>query len=131
MTPSAVSELSSENYATDNAEVGGSLEWREALRERLRSDLPKFVGGVIEISRQLLAKETLSEFQIKSAFFRGQRRARGVDEKAAPKQPRVIRTFDFSKQEDVRAWNWQQGHEDLDREPIGFGVGHIVQGSYR
>ena len=37
--------LSSENYASDNVEIGGSLEWREALRERLRSDLPKFVGG--------------------------------------------------------------------------------------
>ena len=51
--------------------------------------------------------------------------------KVAPKQPRIIREFDFSKQADIRAWNKQQGNEDLDREPIGFGVGHIVTESFR
>ena len=51
--------------------------------------------------------------------------------KGAPKQGRVVRTYDFSNQEDVRDWNRQMGHQDLDAEPIGFGVGHIVQGSYR
>ena len=51
--------------------------------------------------------------------------------KVAPKQPRVIREFDFSKQADIRAWNKQMGHENVDAEPINFGVGHIVPGSYR
>jgi hypothetical protein len=123
--------MSSENYATDDADIGGSLEWREALRQRVRTDLPKFIGGVNEIARQLLARETLTEFQIKSAFIRGQRRARGVEEKAARAKGRVIREYDFNKQADIRAWNRQQGHEDLDREPIGFGVGHIVAESFR
>ena len=52
-------------------------------------------------------------------------------EKAAPKHARVIREFDFSKPVDIRAWNKQMGNENTDAEPIGFGVGHIVQGSYR
>ena len=51
--------------------------------------------------------------------------------KVAPEQPRVIRTYNFDNPQDVRDWNKQLGHEDLDREPIGFGVGHIVPGSYR
>ena len=51
--------------------------------------------------------------------------------KAAPKQGRVIREFDFSKQADIRAWNKQIGNENVDAEPINFGVGHIVPGSYR
>ena len=51
--------------------------------------------------------------------------------KVAPKQPRVIREFDFSKQADIRAWNKQMGNENVDAEPINFGVGHIVPGSYR
>jgi hypothetical protein len=122
--------LSSENYATDDADVGGSLEWREALRQRVRSDLPKFIGGVNEIARQLLAKETLSEFQIKSAFIRGQRRTRGVGEKAAPAKGRVTRTFNLNDLKDLADWNRQMGRE-LDAAPIGYASGHIVDGSYK
>jgi hypothetical protein len=122
--------LSSENYATDDADIGGSLEWREALRQRVRSDLPKFIGGVNEIARQLLAKETLSEFQIKSAFIRGQRRTRGVGEKAAPAKGRVTRTFNLNDLKDLADWNRQMGRE-LDAAPIGYASGHIVDGSYK
>ena len=51
--------------------------------------------------------------------------------KVAPAKGRVIREFDFSKQADIRAWNKQMGHENVDAEPISFGVGHIGPGSYR
>ena len=44
---------------------------------------------------------------------------------AAPKQPRVIREYDFSKQADIRAWNKQMGHENVDAEPIGVTTGYL------
>ena len=72
-------------------------------------------------------------WQKKIAMAQVQRDIRKIKEeqaaKAAPKG-RVTRTYNFDNPQDVRAWN-QQGHEDLDREPIGFGVGHIVPGSYK
>ena len=33
---------------------------------------------------------------------------------------KVKRAYDFSKREDLRDFNKQMGHEDLDREPIGY-----------
>ena len=68
-----------------------------------------------------------AEWQRKIARARAEQELR----KVAPKQGRVIREFDFSKQADIRAWNQQMGHENVDAEPINFGVGHIVPGSYR
>ena len=42
-----------------------------------------------------------------------------------PKQPRVIREYDFSKQADIRAWNKQMGNENVDAEPIGATTGYL------
>jgi hypothetical protein len=135
--------LSAENYVTDNADVGGSPEWREALRGRLRSDLPKFIGGVTEIARQLLAKETLSEFQIKSAYLTGQRRGVAVQRPtpaptqmkvgATNKQPqrgRVLREFNMANPKDAADFAAMMGRK-ASEEVIGITGGYIVQGSYR
>ena len=135
--------LSWENYTTDNAEVGGSPEWREALRERLRSDLPKFVGGVNEIARQLLAKETLSEFQIKSAYLTGQRRGvavqrsttaptpktAGTNEKQ-PQRGRVLREFNMANPTDAADFAAMMGCR-AGEEAIGYTGGYVVQGTYK
>ena len=128
------------NYVTDNK------RWPAAMRDEMKPLVRKYLtegwGAVDEIAKKLLLRETLDEFEIKLAYVRGLQKMKASvagstskqqqeERKAAPKDPRVIREYDFSKQEDVRAWNRQQGHEDLDREPLGFRVCHIVTGSYR
>ena len=50
---------------------------------------------------------------------------------AAPKAGRTGRSYDFSKAEDVRAFNHQMGFKDLNREPIGYTQGHILTGDGR
>ena len=135
--------MSSENYATDDADVGGSLEWREALRQRVRSDLPKFIGGVNEIARQLLAKETLSEFQIKAAYLTGQRRGVAVQRsttaptqkpagatKKQPQRGRVLREFNMSNPTDAADFAALMGCKNGE-EAIGYTGGYVVQGSYK
>ena len=71
----------------------------------------------------------------KSAMAQVQRDIRKLKEeqaaKAAPKQGRVVRTYNFDNQQDIRTWNKQMGNENVDAEPIGFGVGHIVTESFR
>ena len=135
--------MPSENYATDDAEVGGSLEWREAFGKRVRSDLPKFIGGVNEIARQLLAKETLSEFQIKSAYLTGQRRGVAVQRsttgpaqkpagtaKRNPSKGRVLREFNMSNPRDAADFAAMMGCK-TGEEAIGYTGGYVVQGSYK
>ena len=46
-----------EAYGSDR-DVGGSLEWREAIREMVCDQLPDFIGGAMEIARKLIATQT-------------------------------------------------------------------------
>ena len=45
--------------------------------------------------------------------------------KAAPKQGRVTRTYNFDNPEDIRAWNKQMGNTNADAEPIGVTTGWL------
>ena len=122
-----------ETYSGDR-DIGGSLEWREAVRAKVRKELPLFSGGAIEIARKLIAKPTLSEFEIKAAYIRGQRRVgEGTEQKSATagkRGGRVTRTFNLNDPKDLADWNRQLGREP-DAAPIGYTSGHIVDGSYK
>lgn len=123
-----------EAYGSDR-DVGGSLEWREAIREMVCDQLPDFIGGAMEIARKLIATQTLEEFEIKAAYVRGQRRAREEAKRdvggiSARRTPIRQRHFDFSKPEDVRAFNVQMGR-DPNSEPIGYTQGYILNGGVR
>ena len=56
-----------EAYGSDR-DVGGSLEWREAIREMVCDQLPDFIGGAMDIARKLISKQELTPFEIKSAY---------------------------------------------------------------
>ena len=118
-----------ESYASDR-DVGGSLEWRESIRAKVREELHLFSGGAIEIARKLIAKPTLSEFEIKAAYIRGQRRAEQKSATAGKRGGRVTRTFNLSDPKDLADFNRQMGREP-DAAPIGYTSGHIVDGSYK
>jgi hypothetical protein len=128
------------NYFTDNQRW--PAEMRAEMKPLVHRYLTEGWGAVDEIAKQLLLNETLDEFKIKLAYVRGLQKmrasvSRSISEptqkkaKAAPKQRRVVREYDFSKQADIHDWNKRMGNENVDAEPIGFGVGHIVPGSYR
>ena len=118
-----------ESYASDR-DVGGSLEWREGIRAKVREELHLFSGGAIEIARKLIAKPTLSEFEIKAAYIRGQRRAEQKSATAGKRGGRVTRTFNLSDPKDLADFNRHMGREP-DAAPIGYTSGHIVDGSYK
>jgi hypothetical protein len=126
--------MSPDTYSSDR-DIGGSLKWREAIRDHVREELHLFTGGAIEIARKLIAKHTLSEFEVKSAYITGQRRAREepvriVGGSSAKRTPVRQRHFDFSNPEHVRAFN-EQMSRPLDAEPIGYCDAHLVTDSFR
>ncbi len=103
--------MSPESYSGDR-DIGGTLEWREAIRDIVRSELHLFTGGAMEIARKLIAKKTLSEFEVKSAYITGQRRAREEAARnngggSATRQV-VRRHLDFSKAADLAYWRSRQ-----------------------
>ncbi len=119
-----------ETYASDR-DIGGTLEWRENVRTVVRDELPEFIGGAMEIARQLMVKQTLSEFDVKAAHVRGQRRVKEQSERSGEHTPTTRqRHFDFSKPEHVRAFNAQMGGP-LDAEPIGYCDAHLVADSFK
>ena len=75
-----------ETYASDR-DIGGTLEWRENVRSVVRDELPEFIGGAMEIARQLMVKQTLSEFDVKAAHVRGQRRVKEQSERSGEHTP--------------------------------------------
>jgi hypothetical protein len=84
----------------------------QAIRAIVREQLPQFSGGAMEIASELMAKRTLSEFEVESAFARGQRSAREQAERSggvAKRDGQVVRRrIDLSKPEDVVCWQSQQ-----------------------
>ena len=125
------------NYVTDNKRW--PAEMRAELKPMVRQYLSEAWGAVDEIAKRLLLRETLDEFSIKSAYEIGLRKWRARlcvsattnDTKAVPKISGAKRSYDFSKPEDVRAWNKQMGHKDLDRDPVGYTQGFIRNGGAR
>ena len=100
-------------------------------------------AALTEIARQLLAKETLTEFQIKSAYLTGQRRGVAVQrsttaptQKAAgttkkqPQQGRVLREFNMANPTDAADFAALMGCKNGE-EAIGYTGGYVVQGSYK
>jgi hypothetical protein len=119
------SNLDPATYEGDR-DIGGSLEWREGIRQSVIEQLPQFAGGAMEIARALMAKRTLTAFEIRSAFIRGQRRAREEHATMAlPTGGRVIREWNFSNQQDLIDWNKRRGRKP-DAEPLGTAPGYIA-----
>jgi hypothetical protein len=118
-----------ETYASDR-DIGGTLEWRETVRALVRDELPEFIGGAMEIARQLMVKQTLDEFHVKAAHVRGQRRVKEQSGGSAKHTSTRQRYFDFSKPEHVRAFNAQMGRP-LNAEPIGYCDAHLVADSFK
>lgn len=63
--------MSRENYKTDNQLFDKHPEIRQAFEPLVRGYLTEHWGAVDEIAKELLLRETLSEFQIKLAYVRG------------------------------------------------------------
>jgi hypothetical protein len=123
--------MDAHTYESDR-DIGGSLEWREAIRTKVRAELHLFSRGAVEFARQLMAKRTLTAFEVKSAYVRGQREARVKAEQhnSDDSAKSVTRTFRFDNPQDLADWNRQMGREP-DAQPIMYRCGEIVQGSFK
>lgn len=128
--------MSSDNYRTDNKDW--PAEMRAEMKPLVKKHLTSTWGAIDEIAKRLLLRETLDEFDIRSAYeirLRKWRAKLGVsatnnDTKEAPKASGAKRSYDFSKPEDVRAFNIRMGR-DPNSEPIGTTQGYLLTGGGR
>ena len=130
------------NYSTDNK------RWPAAMRDEMKPLVRKYLteswGAVDEIAKQLLLNETLDEFKIKLAYVRGLQKmkasvSRSTSQpthktagttKKQPQRGRVRREFNMANPTDAADFAVMMGGK-AGSEVFGYGVGHIVPGSYR
>ena len=97
-----------------------SAEARQGARRSIR----KLAFESYSARGSLIGKR-LQRSSIVQSSVRSEEAATGTADsstQAATGHPWVL---DFSKQADIRAWNKQMGHENVDAEPIGVTTGYL------
>ena len=107
---------------------GNADELLEKARQRVLAMMHGEERAMRRMAFELVRRKTVDFEEIyqvlDQAFVVANREA---VEKAEAKK--VKRSYDFSRIEDVKAFNYQMGNKDLERDPIGYTVGYIVNGS--
>ena len=110
---------------------GGSAdELLEKARQRVLAMMHGEERAMRRMAFELVRRKTVDFEEIyqvlDQAFVVANREA---VEKAEAKK--VKRSYDFSRIEDVKAFNYQMGNKDLERDPIGYTAGYILNGKHK
>ena len=109
---------------------GNADELLEKARQRVLSMMHGEERAMRRMAFELVRRKTVDFEEIyqvlDQAFVVANREA---VEKAEAKK--VKRSYDFSKMEDVRAFNHQMGNKNLERDPIGYADGYILNGKHK